>query len=563
MAIGTFIAVQSAQFYHLMKQQWPKVTDSNSKRILMFFRLLLAVFLLHFFSCGSAQPNKDIDDDFDGIPDVSDSFPDDTDNDGIKNSDDSDDDNDGVVDGEDSFPFDPAEWLDTDSDGIGNNEDTDDDGDGILDVHDVFPLDKDESFDTNSNGVGNNTDPDADSDNFSDENDLFPTDVARAGDHDGDSIDSLQDLDDDNDGYLDSVEISESSNSLDVLLKPADTDNDGLTDRQELSFGSNVHLSDSDSDGLSDKVEFRLQTDPNSNDTDNDGKTDAAEVGSDLSNIPDFDKDGLIDAKDYYGIFEFRTLEDNPQAMNDRFGLSVGPNGNIYIADPLVHEVRIYNKQGLLQNTIGREGDGNGEFFYPNDVAVCEDGSTYVADTNNNRIQQFDSNGNFLEKFFNAENASALGAFLFPRGLDCQNNILDVADSQNSRKQRYLNGAWSSTDLTISFVDVALSEGGLFATANRADFSVFVFSEADALFSTMNANAILESPFSLKPTGVAFDSENNLYILDESGSRVLVFDAEGNYLRQFGEGKFLYPSSIHIDTQDKLYITDRNKMQIF
>ena len=64
---------------------------------------------------------------------ISISIVDDTDGDGILNSDDSDDDNDGVTDENDLFPLDSTETIDSDSDGIGNNADTDDDGDGLTD----------------------------------------------------------------------------------------------------------------------------------------------------------------------------------------------------------------------------------------------------------------------------------------------------------------------------------------------------------------------------------------------------------------------------------------------
>jgi hypothetical protein len=50
-------------------------------------------------------------------------------------------DNDGVVNIDDSFPFDSNETIDSDSDGIGNNADEDDDNDGIMDDYDFAPLD--------------------------------------------------------------------------------------------------------------------------------------------------------------------------------------------------------------------------------------------------------------------------------------------------------------------------------------------------------------------------------------------------------------------------------------
>ena len=44
---------------------------------------------------------------------------------------------------------------------------------------------------------------------------------------------------------------------------------------------------------------------------------------------------------------------------------------------------------GVFVSKWGTEGEGEGEFHYPYRVAVASDGSVYVADKNNNRIQKF------------------------------------------------------------------------------------------------------------------------------------------------------------------------------
>jgi len=76
-------------------------------------------------------------------------------------------DNDGVVDSEDAFPEDSGEYLDTDGDGVGDNmdlfpEDTNDwgdaDGDGVGDNTDPFPNDGSEWADSDGDGVGDNAD---------------------------------------------------------------------------------------------------------------------------------------------------------------------------------------------------------------------------------------------------------------------------------------------------------------------------------------------------------------------------------------------------------------------
>jgi hypothetical protein len=51
---------------------------------------------------------------------------------------------------------------DTDGDGIFDSVDLDDDNDGVPDISDVFPLDPNESFDTDGDGIGDNADSDDD-----------------------------------------------------------------------------------------------------------------------------------------------------------------------------------------------------------------------------------------------------------------------------------------------------------------------------------------------------------------------------------------------------------------
>lgn len=63
------------------------------------------------------------------------------------------------------------------------------------------------------------------------------------------------------------------------------------------------------------------------------------------------------------------------------------------------------------------------------------------------------------------------------------------------------------------------------------------------------------------PTGIALDSQMNFYVTDEWLDRVSVFDGDGKFLRQWGaagsgDGEFNRPSGIAIDPEDNVYIVD-------
>lgn len=78
----------------------------------------------------------------------------DSDLDGSADSFDDDDDNDGVRDSSDQFPLDSTESSDNDADGTGDNADLDDDNDGTPDVSDSYPFDDRCFLDTDGDGIG-------------------------------------------------------------------------------------------------------------------------------------------------------------------------------------------------------------------------------------------------------------------------------------------------------------------------------------------------------------------------------------------------------------------------
>ena len=137
---------------------------------------------------------EDLDDDNDGVDDLSDDCPTDsgeqidTDGDGWCDNADADDDNDGTYDYNDAMPLDPNETSDNDGDGIGDNADDDDDNDGCLDEDDDLPFDDSDCNDLDGDGVGDLTDPDDDGDNVMDVDDPFPLDGTAWADNDGDGV---------------------------------------------------------------------------------------------------------------------------------------------------------------------------------------------------------------------------------------------------------------------------------------------------------------------------------------------------------------------------------------
>ena len=72
----------------------------------------------------------------------------------------------------------------------------------------------------------------------------------------------------------------------------------------------------------------------------------------------------------------------------------------------------------------------------------------------------------------------------------------------------------------------------------------------------------------LWPGGLALDSQENVYVTDESIHKIVVFDKDGAFLGKFGgpgagEGEFNRPSGLAFDRDDNLYVVDtwNNRVQ--
>ena len=90
-----------------------------------------------------------------------------------------------------------------------------------------------------------------------------------------------------------------------------------------------------------------------------------------------------------------------PEWQNGKpVGVSVGPDGNVYVPDTHYQRVMVYTPDGRAPAQWGRRARGPGQFIYPTDVAFDDKGHVFVSEYgDNDRIQVFDRDGKFLYAF--------------------------------------------------------------------------------------------------------------------------------------------------------------------
>ena len=77
-------------------------------------------------------------------------------------------------------------------------------------------------------------------------------------------------------------------------------------------------------------------------------------------------------------------------------GVTIGPDGNLYVADNYNHRVQVLDKNGTFIKKFGENGTAPGQLNYPADLIFLPDGRLIVGD--NNYLNYFDSNGTFITR---------------------------------------------------------------------------------------------------------------------------------------------------------------------
>ena len=101
--------------------------------------------------------------------------------------------------------------------------------------------------------------------------------------------------------------------------------------------------------------------------------------------------------------------------FNNPSGISVdSSNDSVYVADSFNNRIQKFDSNGNFITEWGNNGTENGQFNFPFSISLdSSSGYMYVSDGFNNRIQKFDSNGNFITKWGN--NGTGDGEFKTPR----------------------------------------------------------------------------------------------------------------------------------------------------
>jgi type IV pilus assembly protein PilY1 len=234
--------------------------------------------------------------------------------------------------------------------------------------------------------------------------------------------------------------------------------------------------------------------------------------------------------------------------------IAFGPDGSVYIAKYYDY-VEKYSSTGAFETRWGGHSSSgtNGKFEYTFALDVDSGGNVFVSDYDNNRVQKFDANGDYISKItLTAGPAKGLA-------LDSSDNLYVV--NGNGKVEKYNSAGtyitkWTNTTATHITVD---SSNNIYTTCYSGK-----------KIEKYNTSGVLQSSFTLafKPYGIDADASGNLYITDKDNDKIYKYSPAGVKLATYGSsgsssGKFNNPEGVAVrPSTDIAYIADYSNHRI-
>ncbi len=254
-------------------------------------------------------------------------------------------------------------------------------------------------------------------------------------------------------------------------------------------------------------------------------------------------------------------------------GISVSADGDVYVADTGNNRIQKFNSEGAFITGWGESGAGIGQFNHPHGIAVAPDGNVYVGETGNARIQKFTSDGAFIRTW--GTRGSGNGQFLHLHDLatDGAGNVYATDRDTHSVQKFTSDGTFVTRWGSFGFGDGQFDRPNGIAVDEAGDVYVADTSARIQKFASDSSFLLrwgTEGPGDGQldfPRGMSADRLGNVFVADRDNHRIQMFRTDGSFVTKWGSsgagpGEFSFPYAVTADASGNVYVADSSNDRV-
>ncbi len=260
-------------------------------------------------------------------------------------------------------------------------------------------------------------------------------------------------------------------------------------------------------------------------------------------------------------------------------GLAIDAGGDLWVADTRNDRIEEFDEGGEYLRQFGAAGTGEGQLEGPDGIAIDAHGDVWVADTYNDRVEEFSATGEYLRQF--GSPGSEPGELDYPEGIAVEGDgDVWVADTSGGRLEEfsesgeYLRSAGTSGSGPGQVGEpegLAIDAKGDVWAADWENDRVEEFNAAGEYVQEFGSEGSGHGQFEL-PYGIALNSKGDVLVGDLGNDRIDEFNEAGEYVREFGsyglgagQFRFGYPMDLAVDSSGNVWIADseNNRLEEF
>ncbi len=250
------------------------------------------------------------------------------------------------------------------------------------------------------------------------------------------------------------------------------------------------------------------------------------------------------------------------------------PTYCVYVADFQNNRIEKFTENGDYITQWGTYGTGSGQFYFPNSLAQDSFGYIYVSEMLNRRVQKFTAEGGYVTMWGSHGHGNSQFSSIGSMTIDRNNNIY-VHDKLDHSIRKFT----STGDFLLKWGSQGFGNGQFSVSHGIAHDSASNIHLADSLndrIEIFSSIGLYLAQWGVqgsalghldRPHAIALDSHDNVYIADSQSNRIQKFTQSGTYLYSWGsagsgDGEFNFVSNFAIDPLDRIYVIDQTNFRI-